>query len=152
MNFLKKYSQKTPHRSPVRARYGVSLVDPASDWYSAWVPAIIPVIYYYIEPCYNGTRYMCLPLYCYLVVLRVRWNNGTYCRFHDLTIRGLILAINEFPYTPVNILLLIWYAYFIWATIICNNVKHCVFINMNIGYSSKSFATHIMPNYNGNIV
>ena len=31
VNFLKKYSQKTPLSSPVRARYGVSFVDPASD-------------------------------------------------------------------------------------------------------------------------
>ena len=30
VNFL-KYSRKTPHSSPVRARYGVSFVDPASD-------------------------------------------------------------------------------------------------------------------------
>ena len=29
--FSHKYSQKTPHSMPVRARYGVSFVDPASD-------------------------------------------------------------------------------------------------------------------------
>ena len=56
VNFLALYSQKTPHISPVRARYGVSFVDPASDWYSAWVPATIYVISYYIRPRYKGTR------------------------------------------------------------------------------------------------
>ena len=30
-------SQKIPHSSPVRTRYGVSFVDPASDWYSAHI-------------------------------------------------------------------------------------------------------------------
>ena len=43
--FSHKYSQKTPHNSPARARYGVSNVDPASGWwYSASVPVIIYVI------------------------------------------------------------------------------------------------------------
>ena len=46
--FSQKYSQKTSHSSPVRARYEVSFVNPASDWYSAWVPAIIYAISYYI--------------------------------------------------------------------------------------------------------
>ena len=39
----------------VRERYGVSFVDPTSDWYSAWIPAIIYAISYHIEPCYNGS-------------------------------------------------------------------------------------------------
>ena len=55
VNFLKNI-HKTPHSSPVRARYRVSIVDPASDWYSPWVPAIIYAISYCIGPCYNGTR------------------------------------------------------------------------------------------------
>ena len=49
-------SQKTPHSSTVRSGYGVSFVDPASDWYSASVPVIIYVIHYNIGPRYNGTR------------------------------------------------------------------------------------------------
>ena len=56
INFIKKYSQKTPHSSPVRARYGASFVDSASDWYSASVPAMIYAISCYIWPRYNGTR------------------------------------------------------------------------------------------------
>ena len=44
--FSHKYSQKTYHSSPVR--YGLSFVDPASDWYSASVPVIIGLRY-------NGT-------------------------------------------------------------------------------------------------
>ena len=44
-------SLKTLHSSPIRERYGVSFVDPASDWYSAWVPVIIYVISYSIGPC-----------------------------------------------------------------------------------------------------
>ena len=43
-------SQKTPHSSPIRMRYGVSFVDPASDWYHAPVPVIIYVISYNIGP------------------------------------------------------------------------------------------------------
>ena len=46
-----KYSQKTPHSSPVRARYGVSFVDPASDWYSASVWIIIYEISYNSGSC-----------------------------------------------------------------------------------------------------
>ena len=63
VNFPKKYSQKTSHSSPVRSRYVVSFVDPASDWYSAWVHGIIYAISYYIGPRYNGSGlymyYMC---------------------------------------------------------------------------------------------
>ena len=51
-----KYSQKTPHSSPVRASYGVSFEDPASDWYSAAVPVITYVISYNTGPRYNSTR------------------------------------------------------------------------------------------------
>ena len=47
---------KDTHSSPVRARYGVSFVDPASGRYFAWVPVIIYVLFYNIEPRYNGTR------------------------------------------------------------------------------------------------
>ena len=50
------FRQKTPCSSPIRARYGVSFEDPASDWYSASVPVIIYVICYNIGLCYNGTR------------------------------------------------------------------------------------------------
>ena len=51
----KKYHRNIPHSSPVRVRYGVSFVDPASDWYSALVPAISNAICYYIGQRYNGT-------------------------------------------------------------------------------------------------
>ena len=40
-NFLKNMNKSTSHSSPVRARYGMSFVDPAPDWYCASVPAII---------------------------------------------------------------------------------------------------------------
>ena len=58
----------SPHKWPVtrkmfpfddvimRVRYGVSIVDPASDWYSASVPVIIYAISYNTGPCYNGTQ------------------------------------------------------------------------------------------------
>ena len=55
VNFL-KYSQKTPHSSPIRVRYGVSFVDPASDWYHASVHVSIYEIFYNIRLHYNGTR------------------------------------------------------------------------------------------------
>ena len=53
-----KYSQKTPHSSPVRARYGVpyGVHKKASDWYFASVPVVIHVISWNIEPYHNGTR------------------------------------------------------------------------------------------------
>ena len=51
---------KIPHTSPVKARYGVSFVDPASDWYSASVLQIIYVISYNTGLCYNGTHKMAL--------------------------------------------------------------------------------------------
>ena len=50
-----KYSQKTPHSSPVRVRYEVSFVDPASDWYSVSFPVIIYVKCYNIGQRYNST-------------------------------------------------------------------------------------------------
>ena len=54
--FSYKYSQNTPHSSPVRARYRVSFMNLASDWYSASVPIIMYAISYYFSPRYNGTR------------------------------------------------------------------------------------------------
>ena len=53
--FSHKYPQKTPHSSPVRARYGVSFEGPALDWYCAWLPKIIYAISCYTGPCYSGT-------------------------------------------------------------------------------------------------
>ena len=47
--FSHTYLQKTPHSSPVRARYAVSFVDPASDWYIASVSVIIYVIFHNIR-------------------------------------------------------------------------------------------------------
>ena len=45
----------TPHSSSIRVSYGVSFVDPASDWYSVSVPVIIYVVFYNIGPNYNDT-------------------------------------------------------------------------------------------------
>ena len=47
---------RSTHSSPVRARYGVSFVDIASDWYFASAPAIFNAISYCFVPRYNGTR------------------------------------------------------------------------------------------------
>ena len=47
---------KDTHSSPVRAKYGGSFVDSASDWYSASVSAIIYTISYYFGLRYNDTR------------------------------------------------------------------------------------------------
>ena len=57
-SIFSKYSQRTPHSSPARARYGVSFVDPKSGWHSDAFLVIIHVICYNIRPRYNGT-----PLY-----------------------------------------------------------------------------------------
>ena len=63
--FSHKYLQNKPHSLPVRASYGVSFGGPASDWYPAWVRAIIYAISYYTGPSYNGTQpYNAMPLYC----------------------------------------------------------------------------------------
>ena len=55
-NFLSKYSRKARHSSPVRARYGVSFVGSAADWYSASISPVICTISCYIRPRYIGTR------------------------------------------------------------------------------------------------
>ena len=56
VNFPPQNSQKTPHSWPVGVRYGVSFMDPASDWYSALVPVIIYAVSYNIGPCHNDTE------------------------------------------------------------------------------------------------
>ena len=56
VSFLTNIHKNTPHSSPVMAKYGVSFVDPASDWYSASVSVIIYVISYNTGPCYNGNQ------------------------------------------------------------------------------------------------
>ena len=48
--FSQKYSLKTPYSSPVRASYGVSVVDAVSDRYSASVSVITDIISYNIGP------------------------------------------------------------------------------------------------------
>ena len=69
--FSLNYLQKTPHSSPVRVKFGMNFVGPDSDWYSAWVSAIIYAISYYIGPRYNGTQLyieiICMPYHimCY---------------------------------------------------------------------------------------
>ena len=58
--FSPKYSLKTPYNSSlIRARYGVSFVGSASDWYSASLLATMCPI-----PCFIGPRYNCTELYC----------------------------------------------------------------------------------------
>ena len=52
--FSHKYSQNKPHSSPVRAKYGVSFVNPAADWYS--VAVITHLISYNIGPHYNNMQ------------------------------------------------------------------------------------------------
>ena len=54
--FLTNIKKNTPYSSPVRANYGLSFVDPASNWYSAPVPVITYGISYNIGPRYNGIR------------------------------------------------------------------------------------------------
>ena len=49
--FVQKYLQKSSI-----AIVWVSFVDPASDRYSAAVPAIVNAISFYIGPRYNGSR------------------------------------------------------------------------------------------------
>ena len=55
-SIVSKLFTKDTHSSPVRARYGVYFVYPASDWCSGWVLPIIYVISYYIGPYYKATR------------------------------------------------------------------------------------------------
>ena len=54
--FSQIFTKKTPHNSPVKTKYGVSLVNQASGWYSATVPVIICVISCNIGPRYNDTQ------------------------------------------------------------------------------------------------
>ena len=62
-------SQQTPHTSPSRASYGVSIVILISDSLSATVIAVSYVILWEIRPCYNGSLLFCdmidgeVPLY-----------------------------------------------------------------------------------------
>ena len=72
VNFLKKYSQRTTHSSPVKARYGMSFVDPASDWYSSRVPAIIYAVSYYIGPHNNDTRLIPSHIHVELFTLNIK--------------------------------------------------------------------------------
>ena len=70
VNFLKNIHKYSP-----LGRGSGCLLNPASGWSSAWVPAIIYVIFYYIGPCYSDTR---LYSYCILsglwyVFSRIYW-------------------------------------------------------------------------------
>ena len=55
VNFLKKFSQQTPHIWPIRVRYGVSFVSTKTDSCSASFIAVLCAILCYIRLCYNGT-------------------------------------------------------------------------------------------------
>ena len=79
------FSQKS--QKTVRARYGVSFVDPASDWYSTSIPLIIYVMSYNIGPRYNGTRlykiihvFPAFPLAMddYEILLMTWWRNSNW--------------------------------------------------------------------------
>ena len=57
-----KSSQRTPHSSPVRARYGMSVVTLKSNSVSATVIAVPCVIQWWIGPRYNGSWLYCSSL------------------------------------------------------------------------------------------
>ena len=80
-----KYSQNTPHSSPVRAMHGVSFVDPTSDWYSALVFAVIPAIFYYIGSRYNGTLLCNDCQWLDYARCQVTGSHSIYCYFAGLT-------------------------------------------------------------------
>ena len=56
VNFIQNSTQKTPHSSPVRVRYGVSFVGSQSHLHFASVTTIVCAISFYIGPCYDSTR------------------------------------------------------------------------------------------------
>ena len=62
--FSPKSSQKTPHNSPMRVRYGVSFVDITSDAYFISV-MVLP----YVKSCYDGLHYESTRLYLYTYTL-----------------------------------------------------------------------------------
>ena len=63
------YSQQTPHISPSRARYGVSIVQTNSNLYSASVTRVLYAISC-IEPCYNGTHSITSSLF----MIKLTWH------------------------------------------------------------------------------
>ena len=54
--FFTNSPQQTPHSSPVRTKYGVSVVNTNSDLCSASVTRVLYTISCWIRPCYKGTR------------------------------------------------------------------------------------------------
>ena len=62
VTFLTNFHKRHPIDRPLRASYGVSSLDPTSDWYFVTVPLIIYVISYNIGPHYNSTG-----LYCWMI-------------------------------------------------------------------------------------
>ena len=84
VKFCQILPRNTAHSSPVMARYVVSFVDPASDWYSASLLVIKYLMSYDIGPRYNATRlYLVFNSYCPLAYIckitfrsfRVKWVN-----------------------------------------------------------------------------
>ena len=55
-SIFSKSLTKTPHSSPIRARYGVSFVNSKSDLCFIVVITFFNVVSWYIGPHYNGTR------------------------------------------------------------------------------------------------
>ena len=70
VNFLTNIHKRHPIPRPVRARYGVSFVDPASDCYCVPVSVVIYVLSYNIGPRYNGTALYNIP---FIAICRIRY-------------------------------------------------------------------------------
>ena len=77
VNFSYKYSQKTPHASHNRARYGMYFVDPATDWCSALAAVIIYVMPYNTGPCCGGA-----PLYLLVLLVLSSMTSVCVCLAH----------------------------------------------------------------------
>ena len=88
VNFLTNI-HKTSHSLPVRARYGVSFVSPAFDWYSASVPAIHAISYYI-----GLTTTVRLAINTFIQFLLTRWH---YSKWPASQISLNLLSVNSLP-------------------------------------------------------
>ena len=72
--FSCRHSQKIPHSSPFRTKYGMYFIGP-SVWYSTSVAAFVYAISCNIGPCYKGIRlYMGNSLLDFKRTLRIKRN------------------------------------------------------------------------------
>ena len=76
--------------------YGVSLVEPASDWYSAPVPVIMYAIFYNIGPRYNGTR-----LQVFLPINPVKTCPNV---FHGIPILRKTVKFHNYTFSPRSLM------------------------------------------------